>query len=207
MLIDCGEDWLGRLAELRPRAILVTHAHPDHALGLRDGAPCPVWATEASWKTMAGFAIDRRHTVTPRRPFQVRGITFEAFPVEHSTRCPAVGYRISAGRATLFYVPDVAYIPDREKALRGVEVYVGDGATLERTMVRRRGERLIGHVPVRTQLTWCEKEGVPRAIFSHCGTQIVAGDERVLGARLRALARERGVQARFAYDGMETVVR
>ena len=207
MLIDCGEDWLGRLAELRPRAILITHAHPDHAFGLRDGAPCPVWATEASWKTMAGFAIDRHRIVTPRRPFVVRGITFEAFPVEHSTRCPAVGYRISAGRATVFYVPDVAYIPDRAEALRGVEVYVGDGATLERSMVRRRGERLIGHVPVRTQLTWCEKEGVPRAIFSHCGTQVVAGDERVLGARLRAMARERGVQARFAYDGMERVVR
>lgn len=206
VLIDCGEDWLGRLDELRPRAIVVTHGHPDHAFGLREGAPCPVWATDASWETMANFAVVDRRRVEPRSPFQVRGITLEAFPVEHSTRCPAVGYRISAGVATVFYVPDVVYIHDRAEALRGARVYIGDGATLERSFVRRRGERLIGHEPVRTQLTWCEKEGVPRAIISHCGSQIVKGDERVLGARLRQMAAERGVEAEFAHDGMEVVL-
>ena len=32
---------------------------------------------------------------------------------------------------------------------------------------------------------------------------IVGGDERVLGALIRRLGRERGVAARIAYDGME----
>ncbi len=207
VLVDCGEDWRGHLDELAPRAIVITHAHPDHAFGLEDGAPCPVWATDESWATMEGWGLREPRRVEPRRPFTVRGLTFEAFPVEHSTRCPAVGYRISAGRVTLFYAPDLVYIHDRPAALAGAKVYVGDGATLERPMVRRRGERLIGHAPVRTQLTWCQKEGVPRAIFTHCGSQIVKGDERTLGARLRKMATERGVAARFAHDGMEVVLR
>jgi hypothetical protein len=72
-----------------------------------------------------------------------------------------------------------------------------------RTFIRRRGNRLIGHSPVRTQLTWCEKEGVPQAIITHCGSEIVTGDERELSAKVRAMAAERGVKVRIAYDGMK----
>ena len=46
-------------------------------------------------------------------------------------------------------------------------------------------------------------QGVPRAIFTHCGSQIVGGDGRVLGALVRRLGRERGIEARIAYDGMQ----
>jgi hypothetical protein len=62
---------------------------------------------------------------------------------------------------------------------------------------------LIGHSPVRTQLTWCQKEGVPRAIITHCGSEIVTGDERETSAKLRAIAAERGVEVHIAYDGMK----
>jgi hypothetical protein len=60
---------------------------------------------------------------------------------------------------------------------------------------------------VLTQLTWCQKEDVPRAIISHGGSEIVEGDERTLGADIRRMAEERGVEAEIAYDGMEIVRR
>jgi hypothetical protein len=107
----------------------------------------------------------------------------------------------------VFYGPDLIYIHDREAALSGSGIYIGDGATLERSFVRKRGDALIGHTPVRTQLSWCAKEGVPRAIITHCGSEIVGGDERKLNARLRAMAKERGIRAEFAHDGMEVLVR
>jgi hypothetical protein len=40
-------------------------------------------------------------------------------------------------------------------------------------MVRKPGEVIIGHAPIRTQLTWCKKLGVPWAIFAHLGSEIV----------------------------------
>ena len=50
VMVDCGADWLGRLGELKPKAVVVTHAHPDHAWGLKEGAPCPVYATKEAWR-------------------------------------------------------------------------------------------------------------------------------------------------------------
>lgn len=63
-MIDCGDDWHGALPDLRPRAVVVTHAHPDHAFGLKGGAPCPVYATRSVWIEMADYPLERRHTVS-----------------------------------------------------------------------------------------------------------------------------------------------
>ena len=207
IMIDCGADWTEEVCRVNPHAIAITHAHPDHAWGLKDGAPCPVYATREAWDDMKAYPIRDRYTVEPRSPVTIQGVRFEAFPVEHSVRCPAVGYRVTAGRVAVFYVPDLVYIHDREPALDGVALYIGDGATLSRSMVRRRGDRLNGHAPVRTQLTWCQKENVPKMLVTHCGSEILQGDERILGARLREMARERQVEVEIAYDGMEVILR
>lgn len=207
VMVDCGADWLGQLDRVKPHVILLTHAHPDHAWGLERGAPCPVYATDEAWAEIKRYPIADRHVVMPRRPFALEDIVFEAFPVEHSIRCPAVGYRIAAGRARVFYAPDLVYIHDREEALRDAQVYVGDGATIGQTFVRKQGERLIGHAPVRTQLGWCEKEGVPWAVITHCGKQIVTSDREEVEAKLDAWGRERGVKVTLAHDGLELLLR
>jgi len=203
VMIDCGLDWLGKLKRVSPRAIVLTHAHPDHAWGLKQGAPCPVYAPEKTWQELRHYPIKDRHVIKERTPTKICGITFEAFPVEHSILSPAVGYRVSAGRACIFYAPDLIFIHERSAALNSVQIYIGDGATLTRSFIRRRGKALIGHAPVRTQLTWCEKEGVRRAIITHCGSEIVTGDEGKISATLRAIAAERHVEVRIAYDRMK----
>lgn len=71
-----------------------------------------MWATEEAWQELARFPIAERRTIDPRKPFEpAPGLSFEAFPVAHSTRAPAVGYRVAAGRVAVFYAPDVVYVP------------------------------------------------------------------------------------------------
>ena len=207
VMIDCGESWLGTFSQLKPRAIVITHSHPDHAFGLKEGSPCPVYATAEAWKVMNRFPVPRefRRVVEPYRPQRIAGITFEAFPVVHSVIAPAVGYRISAGRAALFYVPDVARIPARSRALSGIRTYIGDGATITRSLLRHesRGGTLIGHASIETQLGWCKRERVGKMIVTHCGSAIVAGDEENVGTVLQRLAGKYEVTIEVAYDGMD----
>ena len=131
----------------------------------------------------------------------IDGARFTAIPVEHSIRAPAVGYRVSAQNRRFFYLPDVAALPNASGVLRGIDVYIGDGATIKRTMVRKRDGRLIGHTYVVVQLSWCKQAAVRHAVFTHCGSPIVRGNARKMHAALRRLGREHGVEARFACDG------
>jgi phosphoribosyl 1,2-cyclic phosphodiesterase len=207
VIIDCGGDWLHEALDWNADAIVVTHAHPDHVDGLKRGAPCPVYATRDAWKVIGGFPIPERFIVRPRRKYLIAGITFVAFAVEHSLRAPAVGYRITAGNTAVFYCPDLVSIHGRHAALRGIAGYIGDGAIISRPLVRRRGNRLIGHAPVDVQLEWCRASGVPRAIITHCGTQIVTARKPALRKQIDVWSRKYGLRVDVAEDGMTLALR
>lgn len=205
-MVDCGTTWLHHIDTIKPDHIVLTHAHPDHAFGLKEGAPCPVWATAETWKLIAKFPIPKsqRRLIIPRKKHKIGGIQFEAFTLLHSIRCPAVGYRITSGKTIVFYAPDVAWIIELEEAFHGIQFYIGDGATILRNMIRKvKGtEEIFGHATIRQQMTWCKKMGVPKMIITHCGSAIVAREEKAK-VQIEALAKEREVECLIAYDGMK----
>jgi phosphoribosyl 1,2-cyclic phosphodiesterase len=198
LVIDCGSDWRGRIDELAPDAILVTHAHPDHAGGLVGGAPCPVYASPVTCRALATLPVTAIALATGS-PVRIAGLAIESIPVVHSVIAPAVGYRID-GR--VFYVPDVVDLHGKRSSLHGIELYIGDGARLIRPLVRKTmAGRRFGHTSIRTQLGWCAAAGVRRAVFTHCGTEVVAGGRRA-EAVVRALGETRGIDAALARDGL-----
>jgi phosphoribosyl 1,2-cyclic phosphodiesterase len=201
-LFDCGEDWMGRIEAIAPDVIFITHAHPDHAAGLRAGASCPVYATAETWALLAGFPVREKRVLTDRTVRRA-GLSVRAFGLIHSLRAPAVGFRVAADGAVFFYAPDIVDILDRKRALSGVDLYVGDGASPTRPLVRRHGGSLFGHTTIRAQLGWCAEARIAQAIFTHCGAQIVRADGRRIGAHIRRLGRAQGVNARLAHDGLQ----
>ena len=49
-------------------------------------------------------------------------------------------------------------------------VYIGDGALTSRRMLVGEKEGIpVGHSPIKDQLVRCKAQGVPKAIFTHCG--------------------------------------
>jgi hypothetical protein len=156
---------------------------------------------------MAQWPLTGRRELKLRQPVTVAGFRVEAWPVEHSLKAPAVGFKVSARGAHVFYVPDVAALGNPRQALKGVELYIGDGAAPGRPIVRQRGPVRIGHATIATQLEWCRRGGVRRAVFTHCGSAIVRTSTRSADALVRSLGRDRGVDARVAHDGARIRVR
>jgi len=200
VLVDAGDDWRGTIEAFEPDAILLTHAHPDHAGALRDGAPCPVYATAATHALLARYPIEWR-VIGPAVREHLGPLTFSAHQVAHSLRAPAVGYRLEHHASHVFYVPDVLTLIDARSALLGVQLYVGDGATYGRPIVREREGEAFGHTTIESQLGWCAENGVRRAIFTHCGSRVVRADPAEVEARIAAAGASLGVEASLAHDG------
>lgn len=205
LLLDAGETWSGKLASLAPDWIAITHAHPDHAFGLAEQTDVPVYVSQESRGLLARYPVRRFRVFEERQVLRLGPFRVRPYEVVHSIRAPAVGFRVTADRVTLAYNPDVVSIRDENRALRGVDVYVGDGATLTRPLVRRRGEALFGHTTVRAQLNWCRRNGINRAYIVHCGKQLVEMNPAELQRRVDELAGP-GLRAIVARDGLRVAL-
>ncbi len=207
ILIDAGIDWQKKINTVKADAIFITHAHEDHAGGLKKGSPVPVYATQETWQIIDHYPISKRNVVTTGKSIRIGSLSIKAFEVVHSLNAPAVGYRISHEDTNFFYVPDLVKIKKEKQALHNINFYCGDGAIIKRSLlVKKRNSMLIGHTSIKTQLEWCKKNQVPAMIITHCGTEIVSQRHTDAQRKIDALAKKVGVMALIATDGMEFVV-
>ena len=204
LLCDFGENRKGMLSKIRPDAIFVSHAHPDHSWGLEEGTSAPVYASEITHALLEKMPLSERVVLEPRRRVRVGPFRLTAHRVVHSVRCPCIAARIEVSGRVLVYSGDVVAFEDAEEALRDAAVYVGDGSTLRGSLVRRHPSgALVGHTTVRAQLGWLSKSGTPRAVFSHFGKGPIEMGREELQDALDGLAAERapGCAITAARDG------
>jgi ribonuclease BN (tRNA processing enzyme) len=206
LLCDFGQNRKGMLSKIRPDAIFVSHAHPDHGWGLWEGCEVPVYASAVTHELLRELPMLSRVVLEPEAQVAIGPFRLTAFPVAHSVRCPCVAARILCADLTLVYSGDIVAFDDPEAALSGVDLYIGDGSTLKGNLVRRHASGvLIGHTTVRAQLGWLSRFGVLRAIFSHFGKGPIEMGEKALKDALEELAVEKppGCAVTAARDGLE----
>jgi phosphoribosyl 1,2-cyclic phosphate phosphodiesterase len=146
LLIDCGPDivrqwWANGLKSLD--AVLLTHEHGDHYLGLDElvalrrstcpdnWRPIPTYATENSWETIElrfGYLLDKtldKRVVVPGEPLpglQTRVVPFKTYhgPMARG----AVGYVFEGGGIRLVYTSDLLRLEEEEDILRHPDVLI-----------------------------------------------------------------------------------
>jgi ribonuclease BN (tRNA processing enzyme) len=206
LLIDWGEDWQGQLNQVGPHWILITHAHPDHAFGLKEGTQKRVYAARYTFKFLKNFPLPHLKDIKKNKPLKLGPFKISTYPCIHSIKTPAVGFRIEAGKNTLVYNPDVVFIRNKKRIFKGVDIYIGDGATISRPLVRRKKGKLFGHASIKTQINWCKKFKIREVIFTHFGKEAVGMGERNLRKKLRELSGSK-LKVTAAFDGMRRILR
>ena len=66
LLCDFGENRKGMLSKIRPDAVFVSHAHPDHGWGLWEGTDLPVYASAATHELLRELPLLNRIVLEPR---------------------------------------------------------------------------------------------------------------------------------------------
>jgi len=206
LLCDFGENRKGMLERIRPDAIFVSHAHPDHGWGLWEGTDVPVFASPFTHELLKELPLLDRRVLSPGEAVSIGPFRLSPHPVIHSVRCPCIGARIVLDDFTLVYSGDIVAFEDPDAALADADLYVGDGSTLTDSLVRRHPSGvLIGHTTVRAQLGWLARHGVVRAVFSHFGRGPIEMGDEALGDALEKLAAASppGCAVTAAHDGLE----
>ncbi len=209
LLCDFGENRKGMLEKIRPDAIFVSHAHPDHGWGLWEGTDLPVHASAITHELLRELPLLDRIVLAPGKAVSIGPFRLTPFPVIHSIRCPCVAARITLDGFTVVYSGDIVAFEDPEAALSEADLYIGDGSTLTGSLVRRHSSGvLFGHTTVRAQLGWLARHGIVRAIFSHFGKGPIEMGEEVLREKLGKLsaANPPGCAVTVARDGLELEV-
>jgi phosphoribosyl 1,2-cyclic phosphate phosphodiesterase len=157
-------------------ALVFTHAHADHIMGLDDvrrfnyikGGPLDVWADSKTLATLErcfGYAfrqpepemrVFRPHLVRKLidGPFQIDGVTWIPIPLMHGDM-PVLGYRVG----NLAYCTDVSFIPESSyDLLSDLDVLVLDALQYKKH---------ITHFSVEQAIEAARRIGAKQTLFTH----------------------------------------
>ena len=159
LLIDCGPDiseqwWAHGLNDID--AVLITHEHGDHYLGLDElvalrrscapekWKPIPTYATTAAWDTIQqrfGYLLEKtleKRVAVPGETLDGLLIKILPFKTFHGTMARgAVGYLLDSGRKRLLYTSDLMHIEGQHDLLYQPHVLVIQSHWLHEPQVNR----------------------------------------------------------------------
>jgi len=210
LLVDCTPEMrlqLTREGILDVEAILITHTHADHVMGMDDtrslmfrtGKAMPVYTLPRHQEDIRriyayafgefpeGIFVPRFDLRDCPETLEVAGLTVQTFVVEHGST-PVIGLRVN----DFAYITDVSRIPDEAKAkLRDLECLVIDA-------VRFQPHR--NHFNFEGALAAIKELEPKRAFLTHLSHDY---DHDVVEKELEeGFCRETGIDVRLAFDGL-----
>ena len=193
LLFDYGTLHKKNLEKIKPDAVLITHAHPDHYSWTEENIATnvPVYLTKETFK-YGKFKPQNFKIIKPNKKFKIKKFTILPYRVLHSIRCPAVGFKIFADKKNIIYTGDLADIVNKDKILNDADYYIGDGSCIRANLVRKKDNVIIGHARITTQINWCKKHKIKNIIFTHLGKETIKKEKQF---------KKQHQEIIFAYDG------
>jgi len=215
ILIDAPPDIYHQLkrinnSELRIqnlKALLLTHAHPDHILGFYDlthlynrqeKEPKLITTQEVlnGLRQIHRFSIApfKPEIIVPKETMVIDNIKIALYPVHHNhTPCYAIKMK---GEKIFLYIPDIKRLPRGErKPFKGVNLLVLDGSSLG-----KRGQTRI-HQSIEEGIRLALDLKPKQCFFTHIGH--ITGTYKDLE---KFVQKNGGRNFHIAYDGLELIL-
>jgi hypothetical protein len=195
-MLDLGEE---EFLNYQPKAIFITHLHPDHAFfitGERLKTNIPVYAPEPSREFTNIIPISDTLRVGP---YQVTPV-----PTHHSKLVKSTAYLIDNREQKLLYTGDMIWInKEYHHLFTGLRLVITDGSYMRQGgMVRKDKEsgQIYGHNGI-PDLINLFQPFTRHILFVHFGSWFFAS---IKGARrkLEELGQSHGINIHIGYDGM-----
>lgn len=185
------------------KAVLISHEHPDHTMGLHDlshiynlRTPIDIYVTSQVLNGIRKYlGPDRRHLkiviVKPNQPFLIDNVKVEYFPVIHG-KTPAFGIKLKENKIFVYITDFNRILPSQERTIKHADYWAIDGSTLGKI-----GQGP-GHISIQDGIKLTQKYKIKNTCFVHIGHK--TGTHQFLEEYLIGNA---GPNYLIAFDGQE----
>lgn len=194
ILCDLGEKSFLRL---KPRAILITHLHPDHAYFVLKGA-CP---PKVKMYAPESFAAAKNIVLLTKRT-KIGSYSITPIPTVHSTKVNSQAYLIEKSGKRLLYTGDIVWIAKKYWKLFGkLDLVITEGSYFRKggLVLKNKQGQLYGHTGV-PNLVNLFAPFTRKILLVHFGSWFLK-DIRGAEQKIKSLARE-NLELIAGYDGL-----
>src|SRR3989344_5801294 len=206
ILLDAGPDTYHHLKTVDPtkiQAILISHAHLDHIMGLwnithvyNGYKPINVFITQPVLNEVRKFISIhgqnlKINIVKPNQSFLIENVKIEYFPVIHG-KTAAYGIKIKDNKIFTYITDFNRILPSQEKVVKYSDILAIDGSTLSKV-----GQGP-GHISITDGITIAKNLKAKQIFFIHIGHK--TGTHVFLEKYLKQNA---GFNFHIAYDSLE----
>jgi glyoxylase-like metal-dependent hydrolase (beta-lactamase superfamily II) len=201
LMVDLGErEFLDRA----PKAVLITHLHPDHAYFVRAGTErppsrLPIFAPEG-FKDYGVIFLDRPKTIA--------GYSVQPVPSHHSLKVLSQAYLIARGSTRILYTGDMVWInKEYHHLFEGLDMVITEASYFRKggLIIRDRATgRIYGHTGL-PDLVRLFKDYCRRIVLVHFGGWFYKDIGRGRAA-IRELGRANEVVLEAGHDNREIVL-
>ena len=166
VLFDIGEK---EYLDLKPKAIFISHLHPDHAYFVRE-KETPDFRGIKVYGPESSYGIQK---LKKGVPVEVNGLKVTPIPTTHSKKVKSTAYLIESNKKKVLYTSDMIWINKKyHDLIRDCDLVITEASSFDRDLVRRdkKTGEIYGHSSVKKLYDLFSKLGAKKILFTHFGS-------------------------------------